>query len=316
MKYARRFPTVTEFNLAYNGQEYSKPWISYTDENGELAYNKPKSLREKMREIPLTIEVPENTTFYILEDSTDYTASTNLQDIQYKVNNGNWQTGITYNGISLNSGDKIQLKAERQNGYDWRLGVMTGTTNSYQITEGVQVYGNPLSLIDPDDFESIDVYPTSTAAGFIGYFNSIFTNIGLYDASAIYLPETLSNHCYRNMFSKCSFLEIPPELPATTLAQYCYAGMFQLCTSLEKAPVLPAITLNNFSYISMFFGCSNLNYVKCMAQDISATNSHLYWLSGVSATGNFLKPSNMSDWPSGESGIPSGWTARNLDWEE
>lgn len=126
------------------------------------------------------------------------------------------------------------------------------------------------------------------------------------------LPATtLSDYCYREMFAHCSNLEVAPELPATTLVYYCYGGMFWECTSLTTAPELPASTLATSSYSSMFKGCTNLNYVKCLATDVSVYNCINEWLSGVSATGTFVKAANV-EWPSGTSGIPEGWTVEEL----
>lgn len=126
------------------------------------------------------------------------------------------------------------------------------------------------------------------------------------------LPATtLSDCCYTEMFAHCSNLEVAPELPATTLAYYCYGGMFWECTSLTTAPELPASTLATSSYSSMFKGCTNLNYVKCLATDVSVYMCINEWLSGVSATGTFVKAANV-EWPSGTSGIPEGWAVEEL----
>lgn len=58
----------------------------------------------------------------------------------------------------------------------------------------------------------------------------------------------------------------------------------------------------------MFHGCTHLTSIKCLATDISRQLCTYNWTSGVSATGTFYKSANMSDWTTGYSGIPSGWT--------
>ena len=126
------------------------------------------------------------------------------------------------------------------------------------------------------------------------------------------LPATtLKFECYRGMFVGCSSLTTAPELPATTLAEGCYRYMFSLCTSLTTAPELPATTLVSYSNNYMFNGCENLSYVKCLATNISASNSHTGWVTGVASNGTFVKNANMSGWPSGANGIPTGWTVIN-----
>ena len=164
------------------------------------------------------------------------------------------------------------------------------------------------------------------------------SDTGLTDASELVLPATtLAEACYRSMFWKCTSLRTAPELPATTLANICYYQMFQDCTSLTTAPELPATTLTNNCYdrmfqgcISlttapelpattlvdscyywMFTGCTNLNYIKCLATDISATNCTYNWVNSVASTGTFVKNSSMTSWPTGTSGIPTGWTVED-----
>jgi hypothetical protein len=40
----------------------------------------------------------------------------------------------------------------------------------------------------------------------------------------------------------------------------------------------------------MFSGCSALNYIRCAATSISATDCTTGWVSGVTATGTFYVP--------------------------
>ena len=128
------------------------------------------------------------------------------------------------------------------------------------------------------------------------------------------LPATtLAPSCYKSMFVDCTSLTTAPVLPATTLTEGCYSNMFQGCTSLTTAPFLPATTLDSYCYHNMFCYCSQLNYVKCLATDISADECVADWLFDVSPTGTFVKAAEMEDWPDGDSGIPEGWTVQNAD---
>ena len=111
-----------------------------------------------------------------------------------------------------------------------------------------------------------------------------------------------------SMFSGCTNLVNVPDLPnVETLTKRCYQFMFSSCTSLEKAPLLPSATLADGSYYKMFNGCTKLNYVKCLATDISASGCTEEWLSGVAAEGTFVKDPSTT-WGTGVNGIPSGWT--------
>ena len=128
------------------------------------------------------------------------------------------------------------------------------------------------------------------------------------------LPATvLAEECYRGMFWNCTGLTTVPSnlLPATTLKSDCYRDMFYVCKNLTTAPELPATTLTVLCYDSMFYGCTKLNYIKCLATDISAIYCTSGWLSGVASTGTFVKASSMTSWTEGNSGIPTGWTVQD-----
>jgi len=130
--------------------------------------------------------------------------------------------------------------------------------------------------------------------------------------SAPQLPATtLANFCYNVMFARCSSLTSAPQLPATTLAENCYSNMFNRCTSLTAAPVLPATTLVKSCYSNMFYDCTNLRYIKMLATNISASKCLYYWVTGVASTGTFVKDSNMTSLPTGDNGIPTGWTVQD-----
>ena len=133
-------------------------------------------------------------------------------------------------------------------------------------------------------------------------------------ATAPELPATtLADYCYYQMFHSCTSLTTAPALPATTLANNCYAWMFGYCTSLTTAPALPATTLVERCYDRMFSHCSNLNSVTCLATSgINSNNSTRDWLDGVASTGTFKKSEITNDWPTGASGIPSGWTTKDI----
>ena len=118
---------------------------------------------------------------------------------------------------------------------------------------------------------------------------------------------TLSEWCCAFMFYECTSLTQAPALHATELAEYCYNQMFLGCTSLTQSPELTATTLVEGCYQYMFHGDSSLNYVKSLATNITATKAINQWLSGVAASGTFVKPAGVS-YPTGISGIPSGWT--------
>lgn len=139
-------------------------------------------------------------------------------------------------------------------------------------------------------------------------YNSMFAQCASLTEAPNLPATTLAYDCYAYMFVLCTSLTSAPRLPATTLAEQCYERMFASCTGLINAPDLPAKTMKNRCYKEMFDQCSRLNYVKCLATDITADSCVSDWLAGVSQSGTFVKASAMNDWTRGGSGIPNGWT--------
>ena len=123
------------------------------------------------------------------------------------------------------------------------------------------------------------------------------------------LPATtLAQYCYSRMFEGCSLLvTVPSILPSTELKDYCYNQMFQRCTALTTAPELPAESLISKCYRDMFEGCSSLNYIKAMFTTTPTNEYTEAWVSGVSATGTFVKNIEATWDVTGNNGVPSGW---------
>ena len=205
-----------------------------------------------------------------------------------------WQTlAANTPSPAINAGEKIYFKATEN------ASPFSGTTSNYykfSTEKTCNVSGHPYSL-----YAKFSSY----------FFGNLFSDTNVVDASGLTLEDVVSHSCYYNMFYKCTSLVTAPELPATTLSDYCYASMFYGCTSLTSAPTLPATTLISGCYTEMFSGCTNLNYIKCLATNISASGCTTSWVTNVASTGTFVKNPNMSSWPTGTSGIPTGWTVED-----
>ena len=118
----------------------------------------------------------------------------------------------------------------------------------------------------------------------------------------------LATDCYRLMFNGCTGLTSTPELPATTMVTRCYYEMFKGCTGLLRCDLLPAINLANTCYAYMFQNCSNLSYIKALFTTKPSNSYTNSWVSGVAASGTFVKNSAATWDVVGIAGIPSGWT--------
>ena len=230
--------------------------------------------------------------------------------IEYNLNGGEW-TSITAasspTAINVVADDVIRFKGINTTYAGSKANYASfgkDTSGDTSSTAHFVAEGNIMSLIYGDNFIG------NTAMTGTYNFCSLFKRTNIESAENLVLPSTtLTNHCYRAMFSWCTELAVAPKLPATTLAQGVYWYMFENC-AITEAPELLAEHLVAECYGNMFTGCTSLNYIKCMAIDgFSTTNCKQNWVSGVASSGTFVKDSGVavSTWTRGASGIPTNW---------
>lgn len=298
------FETVSAFTEQYNGEGYKEPWVSYTEENGKVVYNK-NPLEEYL-------------TFEILSGGTMYWKKAGQSSywdgvsIEYSKNNGETWTSIMSSSagttFQVSSGDVILFRGNNSR-YSTIDSIYSNDSCIFSAATGVKfnIRGNIMSLINSENFSTLNTLPTSCT------FSRMFDGCeGLIDAGGLLLPATATTiNCYSTMFYDCKNMIAAPKLPATTMAVNCYWRMFLNCTSLTTAPVLLARELEQSCYQYMFNGCSNLSRITCLATDMSATDCLKNWVYGVAASGTFVKKSGVT-WPSGNSGIPDGWIVEEV----
>ena len=215
-------------------------------------------------------------------------------DITYSVNGGAEQTiSKSTEGaydITVKKGDVVQL-------YSTNTALSSGVTGARGLTRAVadgakyvnikpsmntEIYGNLMSLLKgKSNFASA----TAIEANYAFY--------GLFAGA-----DKLVNNIFRH-----------PELPATTLKEGCYEDMFYGCKGITRAPDLPAGVLTKNCYKEMFADCSKLSYVKCLASDISPEGCTKDWLTNAgSEASSGKKVASAIKLPSGNDGLPSGWS--------
>ena len=245
-------------------------------------------------------------TFKALSNGTFDYYSDNGAEMSYSLDSGStWSqpsSSITFN---VQSGDVVM----------WCGDNTSGNVGTFRYgTAPFDVEGNIMSLIYG---ENIDFDNDTEFSGGTGQFYETFGHPFDGEAQVVHahnliLPSTaLTSECYRDMFRECDGLITAPSLPATTLANGCYRDMFNGCINLTTAPELPATTLVTNCYQSMFASCSSLNYIKMLATDISASSCLYNWVQGVANSGTFVKNASMTTLPTGNNGIPSGWTVQD-----
>lgn len=163
---------------------------------------------------------------------------------------------------------------------------------------------------------SLTAAPNMTINGFAGSNDNVCgqmfrTCSSMTDISGVHLnATTLSPNCYVLMFAGTKISSFP-ALPATTLTTGCYNEMFSGCSNAAGSINLPATTLLENCYKQMF-RMTKVNEIKCMATTgFDATNCLYNWVAGVPSSGTFTKAAGVT-WPSGASGIPTGWTVQEI----
>jgi len=326
-RFIQSFPTSGNVQTSIDSKELGKPYVAYVEDGDYIDWNTKDIDYENM---PLTLEVLSAGTIVLVGKFNTKTK------YEYQINDNEIVTGETstqtLTSIDLNAGDIIKIRGflNTQNG---------GLNVSMDDNLVFNIYGNIASL-----GSEVEVGISLARKHVISAKNLIIKNkyfscdrlfsgcTALIEAPAVIhatscsnmfygctslttAPElpatTLTANCYYSMFQGCTSLTQAPELPATALANNCYRSMFFGCTSLTKAPELPATTLANGCYNYMFYGCTGLNYIKCLATDLSASNSTYDWVLSVPSTGTFVKAAGV-EWSTGTSGIPRGWTVQEV----
>ena len=99
--------------------------------------------------------------------------------------------------------------------------------------------------------------------------------------------------------------------------------MFSGCTSLEDVEInyngsLPTAGSYDTDTIlyRCFYNCTSLKRIKAMFTSLGTNGSRVQtmeWVSGVPATGTFIKNVNATWDKTGVSGVPTGWTVETAN---
>ena len=289
-------------------------------------------------------------TFEALEQSTIKYVPSTVSTAQYSYDAVNWETADNVT-LNLNTGDKVYFRGnitgnQSYSEYDSNSAkfTMTGKISSSGSIMSLQA-GNPqdttlnyncefysmffgcTSLVTAPDLPATTLanecyermfykctslvnapeLPATTLSEYC--YNEMFTQCTSLTTAPALPATTLADSCYMQMFENCNSLVTAPELPAMTLANHCYRLMFYGCTNLKTAPELPATTLADNCYRNMFNGCSKLNYIKCASREYRSV-CFADWVKDVAPTGDFYCY-DSSIFPTGNSGITTGWTVHN-----
>lgn len=254
----------------------------------------------------LAFEALEDGTFTLTIPSGSTTAM--ITNVDYSVDGGaTWVTTqnvdsqeVVITTPTITSGSMVLWRGNAK-----KYGVSTAVYSKFSSTGQFNVSGNIMSLLYGKNFEEKLSFQDSMT------FHHLFDGCTkMLSSENLLLPATsLQNYCYQFMFSSCtSMTKTVKVLPAANLKTNCYQRMYNYCPALLEAPELPAETLVSGCYSYMFTNCRKLAYVKAMFLTEPSTSYTNQWLSGVAASGTFVKNA-AAEWDvRGSSGIPTGWT--------
>lgn len=307
MKYIHIYNTKSEYNAISQKEHYDMSLIRNED-------NRVIFLRNYYKEY-FTIEITRAGSFTVVPAIDPKSTLSSIDasialTISYSLNGGEWiSVTLLTEGLTLNVsvGDTIRFKGNNtnycnnipasnidsphrlwyvvfgciQNDGDVYKGTFTSTTARFKA------YGNIMSLLYGDNFIGQTTLPATYT------FCQLFKTSGIVSAEHLILPAmTLTDSCYRAMFSKAYRLKISPIFPAKNLTMECYKYMFENCTGLKKITCLAETGLDT--------------------SDTGSINSFTTYTSGtiLQAHGVFIKSANAT-WTTGKNGIPSGWVVKN-----
>lgn len=289
--YVHLYSGSTEFDQDYYGDAYKEPWLSETDENGDVNYNK----------VPDT----DYLTFKITSGGNiNWRASSNCpsdfkRTIEYSKNGGTWISISPNNTISVVAGDNVRFRGDNpsyggsdvpypERSEDYGLIYYNSFEGS---TCGFEVYGNIMSLIDKDNFRTL-VHFTETLV-----FYRLFYNCSkLTSAENLLFPATrLTDECYSHVFMNCTGMTGVPSFESTRLGKWCYDGAFENTGIVDASGiVLKARIMNEGCYQGMFCKNPRLRVLPVIKAKKLAYRCFYYMFGNC--TGLESVPSNYLPW--------------------
>ena len=295
MKYIKSFADTSAMN----------EFIENTTENGYyLLRDESKIGQERIN----YVRINNRTEFcFVAVENSTISFSRGDRNLQYSVNDGDtWIDYDTANtSVNLTTGQKMY----------WRRTVNTiigDSLGAFSISGSVDTKGDTYSILTTDYESLTDLSQWGAADSGSSLFKNTFQG-DIRNYNATFKATVVKQYTYNRMFESCNIVNANFVFPIENIPNYCFLKTFSGCSHLVKAPdILSTTLLSGWRVIeAMFNACSSLTSVKCLVTDTSAF-SNSYWMRSVSRTGTFYKRRGI-EWPTGEDGIPSGWTVVEVD---
>lgn len=272
----------------------------------------PVDYASRIRALDKLIPQPDALNFYMPNGGTislNKTGTPTVVELEYSLDRGAtwtvWAEDQDGNrSLTLTAGQRMYIRNTSTSSTKFS----TSTSDYYRFHFDGDVYasGSVMSLLCKNEIYDI----TCTYC-----FYNLFYNCTTLRTAADLTATKIEARCYHNIYYGCSSLVTPPIVAATTYGTfgtqaYHFYSAFAYCTSMESAPILRLPYAGPSTYYRTFYGCTNLKKVVTYMTSLDS-NSLYSWLSGVAATGDFYCPAELTI-PTGNSGIPSGWTRHDI----
>ena len=290
------------------GEGFTTDWLADVAATGVFVKNLDAEWPTGPDGIPVGWEAPVWEGFYV-EAVDNVTVKINVDGLSYSTNTMDWSRYPQNSSITLAAGSRVWFKGSYTGSYQ------DSEDTRFHCTGGrFKVGGNIMALRYADEYAeqgggTCDVVFANMFKNHNG--SSLGT---LVDASKLVLPSTklTKENAYKSFFDGCTYLTAgPAELPATTLTKTCYRNMFKDCPNLVTGPRILAVSSNNSAFQQMFLNCTSLQYIYIMVSTCP-NGAFTDWVKNVPTGGTFVKNINNNAWPTGNAGIPSGWTVESV----
>ena len=285
--YIHLYETNQEFTEAYNGPDYKEPWLSLTEENMTISYNKPKLIAIAFDSITWVKDVPatggtatkENCTFKVYAkydngtsaDISSIVTVTGELDVEPSTEGQRHEAGqltltASYSGLTATGNVTAYQAAVDFSTKPLTFNILSdGTINwtasdtsvaktiEYKLNDGewASITSNTDSSapsIEVNSNDKIQFRGNNAQCGGNDRWTVLYNSFG---GSALFESEgNIMSLIYGDNFKNNSAIS----------SDYTFTGLFKQCTNLVSAEnlVLPATTLTSYCYQEMFYGCKSL----------------------------------------------------------
>ena len=301
--YIHLYKTNEEFTAAYNSPNYKEPWLSLTEENMEVNYNKPKLTAITFNSITWVSDVPatggtatkDNCEFKVyakydngtsVDISSDATVTGTLvvpsstegqrHEIEQPLILTASYSGFTATGnVTVYQAAAVDFSTEPLTFNILSAGTINWTASDTAVTKTIEY------KLNDGGWKSITSNTDSSAP-------SIEVNSGdklqFRGNNAQYATEVWD---YNSFSGSTALFEVEGNIMSliygdnfknnlTISSAYTFYGLFSDCTGLTSAEnlVLPATTLAEDCYDSMFQGCTKLTAAPALPATSLATSCY------------------------------------------